>query len=86
MMESRRPRTRIRPSFRCGRSKSTTTATNRFPAFGQARTVAGAIVRNPREIKELQPSVEMVNTLVNPGNEIAQLHHASVQDVRPSTV
>ena len=73
MSESRRPRTRISPSFRCGRAKSLTTATNQFRAVGRLRTASRTVTWNLLEINELQPTSEVVNTLPNPGNEIAHL-------------
>jgi hypothetical protein len=86
MIESRRPRSQIGPSFRCGRAKSLTTATNQFRASGRLRTASLDATRNMLEIKDLQSAREIANTLLNRGNEIAHLRHASVQDVRPSTV
>lgn len=73
MMESRRPRTRIRPSFRCGRAKSPTTATNQFRASRRVLAASRTVTRNRLEISGLQPTVEMLNTLLKRGNEIAHL-------------
>jgi len=73
MTESRLPRIPIRSSFRCGRAKSPIAATNQVGPFGTPRVTVTAVGSNYLGISRLHGLVEIWNTLVIRGNEIAHL-------------